>query len=418
MATRQGQVCKRSTPVRHVPQTLHTTPSAAYVAKEPTLPIKGISKLRLITEVDQPVTKKGALVVRTAAPPFRERIQQEKLKVLREAKQKGTSVLGTVAVVSDSSQIDYARRLQAFEAWASAESLTVVYEDDQLLEEVLLEYMDHMCINLELKVSAGTKMIAALGWKVPRFRRLQKTGLLPGVSAALQGWNKTLPESSRDPLPEEAVAGIAAELVRFGLWLMGILTYLATDTYLRPSIILALTADMVILSPNGVVCLLINPFFRGVAAKTGAFDLSTVLDTPGREWLGKILVGLKARTTRFGVLFPFTLKEWRNASQAAALRLGFRLSSVYVFRHSGASADFLKKRRDLMTIKHRGHWRSDNSLRRYEQTARSQVFWNTCSAPLTKFLLTIFNNMQGVLLGLYHVPIFQNAALVLRTSKR
>ena len=118
------------------------------------------------------------------------------------------------------------------------------------------------------------------------------------------------------------------------------------------------------------------------------------------------------KTALNGRLFPFSLKEWRTAAQAAAARLGSHLSNVYRFRHTGASTDFLK-RRQLLGIKLRGHWQSDSSVRRYKLSPRSQAFWNCCNQATITCPITVHGNIHGILAGRVQVPTFQNQHKIL-----
>ena len=45
----------------------------------------------------------------------------------------------------------------------------------------------------------------------------------------------------------------------------------------------------------------------------------------------------------------------------------------YLIRHTGASADFLKGRRQLNHIKQRGRWVNDLTMKKYDKHARSQA---------------------------------------------
>ena len=224
--------------------------------------------------IDQTLTLFGHTMVLTPGPTFREKMDRERIAVLKQGKVNGVSALATVGSVNVMTQADYNLRIAALEALALEESVVLDFADDAGVEKTMLEYMDYMCLTLLMRFSAGTKL-EAVRWKA----------------------------------------------------------------------------------------------------------------------------------------FPFSLKEWRTAAQAAAARLASHLSSVYGFRHTGTSADFLK-RRQLLGIKLRGHWRSDSSWE-CKQSARSPAFRNCCSQATTTCLMTVHGNIHGILAGLAQVPTFQNQHKIL-----
>ena len=59
--------------------------------------------------------------------------------------------------------------------------------------------------------------------------------------------------------------------------------------------------------------------------------------------------------------------------------------SLYVLRHSGASADWLAGRRSRQALKDRGRWRSDASIRRYEKGGRAAEQLSRCSEDLRRY---------------------------------
>jgi hypothetical protein len=67
--------------------------------------------------------------------------------------------------------------------------------DNERLQQSLLEYFDYLFVEKEKPVGAGTRLLAAQGWQVPRLFHAGRSLLLPQVSMALQGWHRLHPGS-------------------------------------------------------------------------------------------------------------------------------------------------------------------------------------------------------------------------------
>ena len=106
-------------------------------------------------------------------------------------------------------------------------------------------------------------------------------------------------------------------------------------------------------------------------SKTGEFDESLLLDFPEHEYLSGVLREWRRDTPPDEKLVPFAQSHLARAFRLSGMILGLDPPPMlYQLRHSGPSADFAGGRRSLDSIKRRGRWRTDASVRRYEKGGR------------------------------------------------
>jgi len=246
------------------------------------------------------------------------------------------------------------------------------------VEAGLLEYFDAIVMEEQKGADSGTKLLAAIGHFYPSLgvSGRGKQGCPPRVARALQGWCRLVPAGSIDALPEMAVEGVAVELCRKTKYDMALATVLDLDAYLRPGELLSLRKSNLIppqemLGRSGRYWSLLMHQVDQKLSKIGVYDDSILLDSEHRQWMSLDLKKLYDRTAPGGLLFTFTMSQWSNAFQAALKELGLPKTVLYSLRHAGPTADVLAGRRDLVTVKKRGRWISDSSLRRYEKAAKS-----------------------------------------------
>jgi hypothetical protein len=75
----------------------------------------------------------------------------------------------------------------------------------------LREFFDYLYIEKQRPVGAGTKLVAAFGWELPRLYHGGRLLKLPRASMALQGW---LPGGQRFPWPLGLVIAVCFEMIR------------------------------------------------------------------------------------------------------------------------------------------------------------------------------------------------------------
>ena len=115
---------------------------------------------------------------------------------------------------------------------------------------------------------------------------------------------------------------------------------------------------------------MLSPAASGIPGKTGQYDESVAIDS--HLWLHDFLRELIRGRAATEKLFPVSGARAREIFIATCERLGLSAlrPCMYGLRHGGASYDLLHKRRPLHSIKIRGRWNSDASLKRYAKESR------------------------------------------------
>ena len=221
------------------------------------------------------------------------------------------------------------------------------------------------------------KVFSAIGYFLPEYSGAMRA-MLPRAKAAQAEWKKLTPNRSRLPIPFELVTALFHLLVLMGCWESGLIVLLCFSLYLRPSEPHRLKCSQVIPPGKGVsgsrhVTVVLNPFEDGRASKPHEYDESLLVDSPLLPALGEALLrharGRPPEDLLFGVPQSQVARDLRDA--ALRLRVPESLEVVmYKLRHGGASTDFAFKHRPLAEVKLRVRWKSDASLRRYENGGR------------------------------------------------
>lgn len=122
-------------------------------------------------------------------------------------------------------------------------------------------------------------------------------------------------------------------------------------------------------SDGARTAILLHPVERGVSSKTGEYESSLVFDLPRHQPLVAVIAGLVATRPGNEPLVPGSYERLAQVFGKAAKRCGAGVLSPvpYSLRHSGASNDAYDAERDMRSIKKRGRWRSESSVRRYEK---------------------------------------------------
>jgi hypothetical protein len=270
--------------------------------------------------------------------------------------------------------------IEQFKAWLRREAPAVRWEalmtDVKMLEKCLLAYFDHLYLDELREVSAGTAVLAAIAHFCQDLHQFGRRNLMPGLSRALQGWERLHPTGTRLPVPYPAWCGVIVELIRCHGLRMAAVTLVTLDAYLRPSEALNLTKEMLI-PPQLLLStsyrfwsILAHPWHHGLASKTHEFDDSVILDSSWRPALAECATWLFNNTSPGCRLADFTHAQWQRAVSQCADALGLAPLHLYTLRHSGPSEDHLRQKRTLSELKRRGRWLSETSVRRYEKGAR------------------------------------------------
>ena len=190
---------------------------------------------------------------------------------------------------------------------------------------------------------------------------------------ALSGWSRMEPALTRPPMPWAVVAWITTALLdrnerEAAAAVLGMFT-----TYCRPSEILALRCEDIVMPAARRGCYSLNlfPDERIERSKVGAANESIMLDSDYCREVGPLLASLMMGSGQEAI-FPFGLARltaiWKSAIKDIGLeRFGFVL---YQLRHGGPSHDRRYKLRSALEVKLRGRWASDRVMKRYEAHAR------------------------------------------------
>lgn len=268
---------------------------------------------------------------------------------------------------------DYFERIENFMQWADLKTfeLVSVKELDGLVCEFLeAQYFDghnHDC---------GDKLIAAIGkFAWPRIS-LKNPCELPRTMNAAKGFKRLAPGHSRAPLPWVALVAMAAAASSLGWWGMTVALVLHFTCYLRPGELLKLKVSSVIMPVNGAgtasPSLLLSPLEGGIPGKTQEYDESVLLDWPRLPGLTVALGMLMKHKRDDDLLFNLDYRTYLEQFNRLAELTGVNILKPhpYALRHGGASHQYLTKQLAIAAIKRKGRWKADNSVRRYEKSAR------------------------------------------------
>ena len=152
--------------------------------------------------------------------------------------------------------------------------------------------------------------------------------------------------------------------------------------------------------------LLLFPTEDGKASKTGQYDDSVILDTPGREWISAALMQWVDGLLPGELVFRYTPARLRVLLKKAGdmLKLQEWDLDPYVLRHTGPSQDRLSNQRSLKQVKRRGRWASDSSVKRYEKSSRINARLAALPREVLRVVTLANDLMPNVLLHRRRVP--------------
>ena len=199
--------------------------------------------------------------------------------------------------------------------------------------------------------------------------------LFPATEAALKGWTRLSPGTSRPPIPREVLLAIVRWMFLEGRFGMGLCLLVMFETYGRPSEIMSLRRASILAPVTGgrgkaaVVTVVIRATMFGQPGKTGEHDLSVPLDLPRQAWVATLLLRWCRDLAPTQPLWNFDLGQLSRALKlaAVALQLAPLAPCPYQMRHGGASHDRLVEARPMLELQARGGWKSFASVRRYDK---------------------------------------------------
>jgi hypothetical protein len=181
-----------------------------------------------------------------------------------------------------------------------------------------------------------------------------------------------------------------------------IMLLLQFRSYIRPGVFDALTVGQLVPPtpsaghPYNLWSINLHPSENLIPGKTGFFDQAILLDT--ELWLDPFLRLLVTGRHPESPLWPITPGRLGFLFLSSVERLG--MSSLrpvrYSLRHGGASDDLLTGFRTLLAVKRRGHWQSDNSLRRYGKEARASMELRKLSTSVVQYATDVNLNLEAI----------------------
>ena len=270
----------------------------------------------------------------------------------------------------------------------------------EVLDAMLTDYMDLLFLD-NRGAHEGEKTVAAV-----EFNIISVKGKLVRARRALRGWRKEMPPQSRLPLPKVAMFGIAMNLIAAGSREMALMVLVAFFLYLRPGEAADIKASSVVgpVRSAGLqfqfVRLVVREQEGGRPDKVGVYDNCIPFDLPSIQWIGRELLALaKTKKNKNSLVFAFTMEEFRKQFTKAAHHLNLQNLHPYQLRHGGATEDLSSRARDHASVKSRGRWHTDQSVRRYGKIGRVQQLLNKLSTKDLQFYRWSMKNMERVFQG-------------------
>ena len=273
-----------------------------------------------------------------------------------------------------STEANYRSKLDNLLTWCRERCLS--HHTLAQLEHALLRWMHELFYDGDYS-HEGSTLLAALVYL--RDDLSKGAPELPRARAALKGWQKVAPARSRLPPPWCVACLMINDMARRGHHACASATALTFLAYLRPSELLRIRVGHVTRPPRHGSSnlqhwsLLLHPYELDTPSKTAEFDESIIFDNQEFSWVAQLLARLIKGRGAHEPLFGLTYQEWSSTFSLVGAELGLGMlgpPTLYQLRHGGASHELLTGARDLISVKKRGRWASDQSLRRDEKGGR------------------------------------------------
>ena len=274
----------------------------------------------------------------------------------------GVNLLHVHAVQDATNTQAYIPAVETFlrEARQRGWCLDTVGHCDRALADMLAVLCYAWCVGIQ----QGRYLVAGFQHIYPEY-----DGKLPEAERALKAWERFGTVSERDPICVEAWAAVLVAFLRCGDPEGALITALSFDCLFRGQDWFQLQVADVSSSHTSQgaleVAIALGVRSRGESVKTG-FNQGVVVE---RLWIARWLLAFRERRIVSGdrVLFSVTRDEFRTRFQAHQQRLGIDLGPPHILRHGGA-AEMIAQKQHPNTVKRRGRWVTDSSLRRYTKT--------------------------------------------------
>jgi hypothetical protein len=180
----------------------------------------------------------------------------------------------------------------------------------------------------------------------------------------MKAWMRLMPGGERGPVPEEAVFYAAERYFREGKLYHGMIALLSMDAYLRSQDWASLTgAD--VSTDRRSTAIVFGVSSRGESSKGGC-NQGVVI---ARGFLAEAMAALASVVDPSSAIFPMTTRKFRLSWQELWKTEGVTSTrSNHELRHTGASEDIARGRRDREGVRRRGRWKAVSSCDRYTKS--------------------------------------------------
>jgi integrase len=257
------------------------------------------------------------------------------------------------ARVSDTTFERYGQTLAEFCSFLELHHMNDI-EDIEHLEEAIRSFRDFAC----LTKSKHTNLLAALYFTLPRLKRQ-----LCETKEALRGRDRSEPTDHTVPTTRAGACLFAAHIAAKGRPRLGAAHVIQTETGLRPSELLNIMPDHVLVPTT----LFENITIRlGAVVSTKAKREQFVLVHPEKQlnawWL---LKRLKDNTPQDERLIPYSYWQYRESLKSVDAGLKLNLGIGPHSGRAGYATEGVASGEDLKAIQNGGRWLSESSFRIY-----------------------------------------------------
>ena len=311
--------------------------------------------------------------------------------------------------IGDAITLDYHRHLLCF--WEFVDRHHLSLDNQRARDCALCDWADYEYLDGETS-SRGDKLLAAFEkWMVEN--TTEGVLLVPRFKRVLKYWRKRSPRQSRLPMPEVFMWALTGYLMAVHGFQLGLYHLTMFCTYLRPTAAIQLYAtDVVAPDPtlaDSQYVIIVSPFEKETATKSGFYDETVVLDGDVAPCLGRLLfthaaeriASEKAKCQGKFVaedvqLFDLAprafLEPWRDGVDHLALP---DMDTPYQCRHGGASRDLLLRKRAPAEVTLRGFWADVSSMRTSHKPGRIQKLVSEADPRVVAYGLDVKENFES-----------------------
>jgi hypothetical protein len=245
---------------------------------------------------------------------------------------------------------------KVLERWEAMGVSSLTVED---LDRMLAKEFDRLCYSDGLGPSKGMQIFNGIPAAFP-----EMNGSLPRANRSVKSWSKLQPGQERGPMPEEAVMYGVEVLLAKGRIYPAWIALISMDCYLRSQDWRGLVGADISYDHRGVA-LVFGRSARGDSSKGGP-NQGVVAS---RGFVAEGMIALARLVDPHSAAFPLSSAGFRGIWQRVweAENCGF-VRAIHELRHTGASEDIARARRDREGVRRRGRWKHISSTDRYTKT--------------------------------------------------